>query len=291
MTELVSPAVWTAPPGDAGGDPALDRALAFDAAAARRFLEILTGPKPGCVELRVLKAACDRRGRIRRGRDLAFGPAFEGATLAGWFDDLDRLVGEARRLVGIPGYVTINPVDRDLLARSDNRLARTRHATRDADVVALRWLYLDIDPVRPADTSATDAEHARAAARRDAILGDHPDLAHWAAWGSSGNGSWILVRLPDYPRDPVHQMLVRDAVAFFDRNYSDQAVKIDPASTNPARLISLPGTVKAKGSNRPERPWRKATLEGLGAGLDHGHRTPRDTRSTTEHREITHSGR
>lgn len=268
MTTMSSTA-WAAPPSRACDSAAgLDPVMGIEVAVARRFLEILTEPTLGCVELRVLKAACDRRGRIRRGRDLDLGPTFEGATLAGWFDDLDRLVGEARRLAGVSGYVTINPVKDDLLARSDNRLARTRHATRDADVAALCWLYLDIDPARPADTSATDGERALAAARRDAILGDHPELAEWAFWGSSGNGSWILARLPDYPNDPAHGALVRDAVAFFDRTYSDQAVRIDPASTNPARLIGLPGLVKAKGSNRPERPWRRATLDGVGQELE-----------------------
>ncbi len=247
----------------------VDGGLEINPRPARRFLEFLTQPRLGCVELRVLKAACDRQGRIRRGRDLDLGPAFEGATLAGWFDDQDRLMREARRLVGVSGYVTINPVAADLLARSDNRLARTRHATRDTDVTALCWLYLDIDPARPADTSATEAEHALAADRRDAILADHPELARWSMWGSSGNGSWILVRLPDYPNDPAHVAMIRDTVALFDRTYSDQAVRIDAATTNPARLIGLPGTIKAKGSNRPDRPWRHATLEGVGQALEH----------------------
>jgi hypothetical protein len=237
----------------------------IDADVSRRFLANLAAPAVGCVEMRVLRAALDRQGWMRRGEDLVVG--FVGATLAGWFDDPERLIGQARRLCGVSGYVTINPVRRDLLARSDNVLTRARHTTRDEDIVCLRWLYLDIDPIRPPDISSTDAELSAALGRRDAILGDHPVLAASAAWGSSGNGAWILVRLPDYPNDPAHASIVARALATFDRSYSDGAVKVDTATANPARIMCLPGTWKTKGSNRPERPWRRVTLDGIGTDL------------------------
>jgi hypothetical protein len=239
-----------------------DRLFAFDALAARRFLELLCAPQVGCIELRVLRAAFDRRGRVCRGDDS--GGGFGGSTLAGWFDDDEPLIKEAHRLRGVSGYVTFNPVRPDLLARSDNRLSRARHTTRDADVLCLRWLYLDIDPVRPAEISSTEAELAAAIQRRDAILGDHPELAASGAWGSSGNGAWALVRLPDYPNDPQHAALLTRALAALDQKYSDAAVRIDTATANPARLIGLPGTLKAKGCNRRDRPWRRVTLDGIG---------------------------
>ena len=147
---------------------------------------------------------------------------------------------------------------------ADNRLARVRHTTRDVDVVCLRWLYLDIDPVRPPDISSTSAELAAAIARRDAILGDHPDLAASALWGCSGNGAWVLVRLPDYPNDPPHRALGGGVGAVSRASTAMPSVLIDTATVNPARLISLPGTLKAKGSPRPERPWRFVTLDGMG---------------------------
>jgi hypothetical protein len=234
----------------------------FDGQTARRFLKLLTAPPAGCVELRVLRAAFDRQGWVRRGEDV--GTGFGGMTLAGWFDDHERLIEEARRLRGVSAYVAINPIRVDLLARSDNRLTRARHTTRDADIVCLRWLYLDIDPVRPPEISSTEVELAAALARRDAILRDHPELTARAAWGCSGNGAWILIRLPDYPNDPPHAALVAQTLACLDRHYSDNTVKIDTATANPARLIGLPGTLKAKGSHRPERPWRRATIDGIG---------------------------
>jgi hypothetical protein len=234
----------------------------FDPVMALRFLEFLGSPQAGCIELRVLRVICDRRGLIVRAQDGS--SSFGGSTMAGWFDDLRRLVTEAKRLRGVSAYVSINPVSVDLMGRSDNRLSRVRHTTRDSDIVCLRWMYLDIDPVRAPDISSTANELAAALARRDAILGDHPELATSALWGQSGNGGWILIRLPDYPNDPAQRTVVSDAVGVIARVYSDGAVKIDTATLNPGRLIGLPGTLKAKGSPRPDRPWRLVTLDGVG---------------------------
>jgi hypothetical protein len=242
--------------------PASAVAAGHDPAVTRRFLELLRTPEIGCTELRVLRAVFDRRGNIRRAEDV--GSRQGGSTLGGWYNDVERLTAQARRLRGVSGYVTINPVRFDLLARCDNRMGRVRHTTRDVDVVCLRWLYLDIDPVRPPEISSSDSELAAAVARRDAILGGHPELAPSAIWGRSGNGGWILIRLPDYPNDPPHRALVAEAVRTISRQYSDASVLIDTATVNPARLIGLPGTLKAKGSPRQERPWRLVTLDGIG---------------------------
>ncbi len=242
--------------------PASTLAASCDPGMTRRFLELLRKPEAGCTELRILHAGFDRRGQIRRAENLGQAPG--GSTLAGWYSDVERLTAQARKLRGVSGYVTINPVRQDLLARCDNRLVRSRHTTRDVDVAVLRWLYLDIDPVRPPDISSTDAELEAAIARRDAILGGEPDLAGSALWGRSGNGAWILVRLPDYPNDPPHRALVVQTVKAISGTYSDAAVQVDQATVNPARLIGLPGTLKAKGSPRPDRPWRLVTLDGMG---------------------------
>jgi len=235
-----------------------------DALAAKRFLEVLANPTIGCVELRVLRASCDRRGLIRRA-DASTGEF--GSTFAGWFEEIDPLVEQLARLRDISAYVTINPVSRDLLARSDHVLSRGRSSTRDGEIVRIRWLYVDIDPVRPAEISSTDTELRAAVDRRDAILDAYPALMRSAMWGRSGNGCWILVRLPDYPNDETHRALITSCVAELAERHGDALVSIDTATVNPARLIGLPGTLKAKGSNRPERPWRPVTLDGIGRRL------------------------
>ena len=183
-------------------------------AISTRFPVAFDRPSGGLCRAPGPRAAFDRQGFVCRGEDIGLGQGFAGTTLAGWFDDDERLIAQASRLHGVSGYVAINPVRLDLLARSDNRLSRVRHTTRDADIVCIRWLYLDIDPQRPPEISSTDAEVAAALKRRDAILNDHPELAATAAWGCSGNGAWILIRLPDYPNDPEHATVLRKRSLF-----------------------------------------------------------------------------
>ncbi len=60
-----------------------------------------------------------------------------GSTLAGWYDDMELLTAHSRRLRAVSGYVTINPVRPELLARYNSRLvdigarAQERHAAPD----------------------------------------------------------------------------------------------------------------------------------------------------------------
>src|SRR3954447_24728650 len=96
-------------------------AVNHDSEMMQRFLEILSARRVGCLELRILRAAFNRSGLIVRGDQE--GSNFGGSTLAGWFDDPARLAAQARRLRGVSGYVSINPVRADLLARSDHCLA------------------------------------------------------------------------------------------------------------------------------------------------------------------------
>ena len=80
------------------------------------------------------------------------------ATFAGYFDNATDGAKWARQIgltqpAGI--YLTLNPVDPSLLARSTNKAEfRAKHTTTDADIVRRRWLLVDIDSVRPAGVSA-----------------------------------------------------------------------------------------------------------------------------------------
>lgn len=235
------------PPGPSQGAPAFDR----DQVLA--FLGELACPRTGCVEMRVFRARYERGFVV---------PSPYQSTLAGWYDDFHKLAVDAGRLRGVSGYVTVNPITTDLLSRSDNQLVRVERASSAEDVLAIRWLYLDIDSRRRDGISATDAELAAAVALRDAILDDHPELAASGMWGKSGNGGWILARLGDLPNDEAtHERVVR-MTARLAAQYDDDAAFVDVKTTNAARVMVLPGLLKTKGSNRPERPWRMATIDG-----------------------------
>ena len=77
---------------------------ANDPAVALRFLKLLATPATGCVELRILRGAFDRRGDVHRADRL--GAGFVGSTLAGWYDDPDRLARGAGALDGFYAHFT-----------------------------------------------------------------------------------------------------------------------------------------------------------------------------------------
>ena len=158
----------------------------------------------------------------------------------------------------VPGiYVTLNPINTALLARSRNRaIPFCDTTTADGDVTARRWLPIDCDPVRPAGIPSTDGEHdaalARARAIREALAArgwPDPILA------DSGNGAHLLYRV-DLPADDGG-LLARclEALAF---GWDDGAVTIDRSVHNPARIWKVYGTVARKGDGTPDRPQRLA---------------------------------
>ena len=85
---------------------------------------MLRAPEVRCTEFRVLRAGLDLQGKIRRAEDVGLHQG--GSTLAGWYDDMELLTAHTRRLHAVSGYVTINSVRPDLLARCNNRLIANR---------------------------------------------------------------------------------------------------------------------------------------------------------------------
>jgi hypothetical protein len=228
----------------------------FDPEQLRHFLSAILDPTIGCCELRVFHADYEQRtGFII--------PAVQfSKTLAGWYSNANDLIADAHKLKGISGYVTVNPVKLDLLARCCNKIAKQKHTTTDADIVCLRWLYVDIDPVRPPDISSTEEELAKALARRDLILAEHPKIQKTALWGCSGNGAFILARLPDFPNDAKHRKIVGDGLDAMAADYSDDEVVVDTKTRNPSRVMAIPGVLKCKGSDVPTRRHRLTIVDG-----------------------------
>src|SRR5262249_48247290 len=149
-------------------------------------------PSVGCTELCVLKGNVNpRSGKVVKH------DTFQ-STISAWGDDPNKLIQELDRVKGISVYVAVNPVSRDLMARS-SRFVKVESRTEDADVICIRWLYIDFDPKRVKGISSTDAELEACRLRLQKFLDDHPELVDSAIWGCSGNGYWLIVRLTDYP--------------------------------------------------------------------------------------------
>lgn len=185
-------------------------------------------------------------------------------VLSGYFDDVAELARTAARLDGHARgiYVTLNPLRPELLDRAPNRLDPQAAAAGDADVLRRRWLPLDFDPVRPANTNATEDELALAYERADRAW----NWLRGQGWPEpraalSGNG-WHLLFPIDLP--PERGGHVQRTLKALSGRFTDAEVRLDPVVHNPSRIWKVYGTVAAKGPHTRDRPRRRAILLGSG---------------------------
>ena len=181
---------------------------------------------------------------------------------SGYFDyeHISAVPEALKRLLSFRGvYVTVNPVNPDLLARAVNRLrpAGRNPTTADTDIVRRRWLLIDCDPRRASGVSSSNAEHESALAKAREIRDGLSSLG-WTdpIMTDSGNGAQLMYRI-DLPADDGE--LVRRVIGEIAKASSEQ-VAIDTSVHNPARIWRLPGTMNCKGDSIPERPHRMARI-------------------------------
>mgnify|MGYP005881153497 FL=1 len=181
---------------------------------------------------------------------------------SGYFDyeHISAVPEALKRLLSFRGvYVTVNPVNPDLLARAVNRLrpAGRNPTTADTDIVRRRWLLIDCDPRRASGVSSSNSEHESALAKAREIRDGLSSLG-WPkpVLTDSGNGAQLMYRI-DLPADDGE--LVRRVIGEIAKASSEQ-VAIDTSVHNPARIWRLPGTMNCKGDSIPERPHRMARI-------------------------------
>jgi hypothetical protein len=190
-------------------------------------------------------------------------------TMSGYYNNLETMAQHAATITDAEGvYLTLNPVNPDLLARSANHVTPwAKHTTADNDILRRRWLPIDFDPRRPAGISSTDAEHELALDRAQQCnlwLSDRgwpePVLA------SSGNGGHLLYRI-DLPNDAHSTDLIKRILNVIADRFSDDQVEVDRNVFNPARIWKLYGTYAQKGDSLTDRPHRLSRLLANGGAI------------------------
>jgi hypothetical protein len=201
--------------------------MVADPAEVRRALGLFADPEAGC-ELMSLTSGASRTL-----------PGGDTGGLAAAADDLPS---------GIGIYFRINPVP-----------AALRRPAKDADVLRRRWLYVDVDPVKPdefKDRCATDAEKAAAGEVCDAVNAHMLGLG-WPApvIVDSGNGYALLWRA-DLENDETARAACRRLLGTLAKQFSGPGGTIDKSVHNASRLVKLPGTWARKGPQSDDRPHR-----------------------------------
>ncbi|MDB5346820.1 MAG: hypothetical protein JWP89_5197 [Schlesneria sp.] len=180
----------------------------------------------------------------------------------GYYNSADDLVRDAARLTGpaVKGvYLTLNPVKPELLNRRPNSLAPAAkgESVSDADIVSRRWMLIDCDPERHADTNATESEKCKAQSLatciRDQLLAqDWPE----PVIADSGNG-WHLLYQVDLPSND--EGLVKACLEWLSK-LSGDGVKVDVTVANPSRITKFYGSITRKGPHSEDRPHRVSRL-------------------------------
>ena len=183
-------------------------------------------------------------------------------TASGYFDydhidDVPNALANFKTYGGV--YVTLNPVNPDLLARANNRFkkAKSREATSDKDILRRQWMLIDVDPVRPAGISATEVEHNLSLDKAAEIVSGLESMGFPRPMRvNSGNGTQLLYRI-DLPADDGG--LVQQCLQQLSPCSTDD-VHVDLSVHNPARICRLPGTWNRKGDSIDTRPHRMAEI-------------------------------
>ena len=203
----------------------------------------------------------------KRPFELRFLKGFKG-VLSGYFNDLDaayeciKIYWRKRTC-----YFTLQGIDEDIVARCENKMEIVKNVTTNNDIKTYRFIHVDIDPVRPSGIQASK-EEARSAYQRAQEIKDF--LSTTAEFPNplvvfSGNGTTLDYRF-ETPIDvnDFHINLVKSFLESLSLLFSDDKADVDTTVYNPARIIKLPGTISAKGSDTKDRPYRCSKIVDVG---------------------------
>lgn len=211
--------------------------------------------RPGeVVEVRVLHVF---------GKSSAWGNEFAKGTVSGYFDDHNafcKAVQAAGNTKHGGIYFTLQVIDPRLIGRTFNRLKPSKLTTADNNVLAYRWLPIDLDPVRPAGISSSDTELKAAWTLKDKII---EGIAKDKGWSDpivamSGNGVHLLYQLEDLPVNDASTLFIKNTLRDLAATYDTETVKIDRTVSNPGQVWKLYGTTARKGDIVPAAAYREA---------------------------------
>jgi hypothetical protein len=195
-------------------------------------------------------------------------------TVNGYFNDPEKLAMEIQSYVGKHDiYFTVNPVNPDLLARAKNRLqSYAKQTTTDKDIARIEFIVIDLDPVRAAGISSTEAEHeaAKKMAEKIATFLERRGFPKPIV-ADSGNGYHVLIYI-ELSNEQKNVDLVKAFLNALDFLFSDEKVQVDRTTYNPSRIVKLYGTMACKGDDVEERPHRWSNITCLPETLEPANR-------------------
>lgn len=184
-------------------------------------------------------------------------------VLSGYFTDADTLLDAFDKvdLRNTNIYITLNQINSALYSRTQHdRFVANTNTTSDTEVDRYQWLFIDLDPVRPANISSSDEELLAAEQLKEKIKTYLTELGFPAPVEAlSGNGHHLLYGI-DLPVTDDNIQLVNDCLSSLAVMFNNTSVKVDTTNSNPSRICKLHGTLAQKGASTEERPHRMSRL-------------------------------
>lgn len=185
---------------------------------------------------------------------------------SGYFTDPEfmiRQLNELQELKKYNAYISLNRIKRECYSRDqkDRFVKNVKTQTSDTDIEGYTYLFVDVDPKRPAGVSSTNEQLEKAKETGNRIYWYLKNLGfNEPVTAMSGNGVHLLypIRLANTSDNKI---LVQKCLAVLDVLFSNSDVDIDTANFNPARICKLYGTLAHKGSDTEEAPHRMSMIK------------------------------
>ena len=139
-----------------------------------------------------------------------------------------------------------------------NRISKGSIGRNARSITRIKFLYVDVDPIRPPEACATEEEKLKAkrvAVKIQRYLSGQGFPFPWIF--DSGNGYHLLYAC-DIPIK--HVGLTKRFIGFLAERFDTGDIKVDRAVGDLARVCRLPFTWNSKGDDTTERPHRKSEI-------------------------------
>ena len=212
-------------------------------------------------ELRKAITTLQAPGKVFEVRVL--GTAGKKSVLSGYFRDAETLIDKLDtfdiRNKNI--YITLGEVKGECFSRSQSEhFEQNPSTTSDTEITRYRWLFVDLDPVRPSGISSSNAELQAAEELSRKVYGYLSSMGFSEpVTALSGNGYHLLYRI-DVPNGKDGRALVEKCLKVLSSLFDTDAVKIDTTNSNPSRICKLHGTLAQKGRSTEDRPHRMSRI-------------------------------
>ena len=183
---------------------------------------------------------------------------------SGYFKDPDIALEELKKqnLQGCNVYIVLNSINEACSARQQfGKFCLGCTTTSDNDIVGRNWLPIDIDPVRPAGTSSSEAELKEAYSVMEKVFKYLESMGfNRPIMATSGNG-WHLLYKIALANTNENKELVGNVLKTLNAYFGNDKAKVDKANSNAARVFKLYGTAAQKGNSTEDRPHRMSQIQ------------------------------